>query len=257
MRQLVTDVSRTEGAGHLQMRAFAAGGSGVIQVEDYAPEESFLEVQATVSGPREQSQTMRLKQTGPRRYEGQFDLWGRGRYQVAAAGAGEGRNEQVMGGFVVPYSPEYLRFRSNPAVLREIAERTGGRMLSNKATGREIFPVDRPARRSSRPIDDLFLLLLACLVPLDVGVRRVQLDWTLVRGWFGVLRRKGPSGKTFEALLKRKKSIEFVSPDEERRIRAERPKPPETKREEPPPGDGASTTERLLGLKKKWKNRDE
>ncbi len=233
-------------------------------MEDFAPEESFLEVEATVSGPHERSQSVRLRQTGPRRYEGRFDLWGRGRYQVAAAAAGEGRSEQVMGGFVVAYSPEYLRFRSNPAVLREIAEKTGGRMLNGGETGRDIFPADRPARRSSRPIDDLFLLLLACLVPLDVGVRRVQLDWTLIRGWLGVVRRRGPSGKTFEALLKRKKSIEFLSPDEERRIRAERasgqqrpPEPPEQKREEPPPGEGASTTARLLDLKKKWKKGDE
>jgi uncharacterized membrane protein len=264
VRQLVTDVSRTQGAGHLQMRAFASGGSGVILVEDFAPAESFLEVEANVSGPRERSQPVRLKQTGPRRYEGEFDLWGRGRYQVAAAAAGDGRSEQIMGGFVVPYSPEYLRFRSDPAVLRQIAERTGGRILNRQDGGRTIFPAERPARRSSRPIDDLLLLLLACLVPLDVGVRRVQLDWALVRGWLGMARRKAPSGKTFEALLTRKKSIEFLSPDEERRIRAERmrgpekpvgPQPPAPpgERREVAPSERSSTTARLLDLKKKWK----
>jgi uncharacterized membrane protein/Mg-chelatase subunit ChlD len=261
VRQLVTDVSRVANAGHLQVRAFASGGSGVIEVDDFAPEESFLEVQATVSGPREQSQSVRLKQTGPRSYEGRFDLWGRGRYQVAAAAEGEGRSEQTMGGFVVAYSPEYLRFRSDPAVLRRIAERTGGRVLTGQETGRDIFPADRPARSSSRPIDDLFLLLLACLVPLDVGVRRVQLDWALIRGWLGMARRKGPSGKTFEALLKRKRSIEFLSPDEERRIRAERgraekPAQPPPKKAQPP-AEGPSTTARLLDMKRKWKKGDE
>jgi uncharacterized membrane protein len=269
VKQLVTDVLRTEGTGHLQMRTSAAGGSGVVLVEDFSPEESFLDVQAEVSGPRERSQTVRLKQTGPRRYEGTFELWGKGRYQVAAAAAGtaagEERSEQVTGGFVVPYSPEYLRFRSDPEVLRQIAERTGGRILNGKETGKDVFPADRPARRSSRPITGLFILLLACLVPLDVAVRRVQLDWTLVRGWLGLGRARGASGKTFEALLKRKKSIEFLSPEEERRVRAERPAPGQKPAapqaplapQAPPPADGASTTARLLDLKKKWKKDNE
>ena len=36
------------------------------------------------------------------------------------------RNEQAFGGFAVPYSPEYLKFRSDPILLKQIAERTGG-----------------------------------------------------------------------------------------------------------------------------------
>lgn len=268
VRQLLTDISRTRERGHLQVRATASGGRGVVTVEDFHPAERFLQPEVRVTGPRDRSRTLQLRQSGPRRYQATFDLWGRGRYQVVgAAASGEDRVERFVGGFAVPYSAEYLRFQSSPLVLRRIAERTGGRVLSGDETPEQLFPADRPARSSSRPVGDLFLIALACLVPLDVGVRRVQLDWAVVRGWFGAGRRE-PSGETMQSLLRRKSSLEFLKPDEGRRPerhgadkegeRTERPAA--ESRLPPPPEEGPeeelSTAERLRRLKQKW-NADE
>jgi uncharacterized membrane protein/Mg-chelatase subunit ChlD len=206
VKQLMIEISRVEQHSDLNLQTFASGDEGVILVEDYHPQESMLEIQGQINGPHERETSLSLKQTGPRRYEGRFPLWGKGRYQVAIAGVGAGRNEQTLGGFVVAYSPEYLRFRSDPITLRQIAERTGGRILSGQESGKELFTIPREPKETSKSIVDLLLILLACMIPLDVGVRRVQLDWNVVRGWFGA-SRKMESTETLGALLRLKEKV--------------------------------------------------
>jgi len=266
VKQLITDLSRAEDARHLQMQCFAEGDSGVIMVEDYHPEGAFLTLDAYVSGPRGESQTVRLRQVGPRRYQGDFPLWGQGRYQVAASALGADRREKIVGGFVVPYSREYLRFRSNPAALREIAEQTGGRLLAGDESGEGVFLRERTARSSSRPIFDWFLIALACLVPLDVGVRRIQLDWALIAGWFR--RRKGEqAGGTLDALLKRKRQIPTMKSKGTRplpragrtEVGPQEPPAREPSRPEAEPEDveGLSTTQRLLRAREKWREEEQ
>ncbi len=262
VRQLATEISRVEQKTDLRLRAFPAGGSGVIAVEDFGGAERFLEMEARVSGPRGESVNVPLRQIGPRRYQGQFPLWGKGRYQViaAAASAGSEQTEQAVGGFAVPYSPEYLRFRSDPILLKQIAERTGGRVL--KAGDLDLYHPARTSRESSRPVADLFLILLACLIPLDVGIRRIQLDWTVIRD-FLFRRKAATSGETMGALLQRKQQVQTTLQTERserpapvilppRPVQKAAPPPSPAKPAEPsPPDDQQSTTERLLARKRK------
>jgi uncharacterized membrane protein len=272
VKQLVTDISRIEAESNLHLSALASGGMGVIAVEDRNESSRFLNVEAVVSGPARRTERIRLRQTGTRRYEGTFGIWGKGRYQIAAAGAGEGATERSFGGFVVPYSAEYLRFRSNPVVLREIAGRTGGRILSGTEKGPEMFLHDRVPRTGSTPLTDIFLIVLACLVPLDVAVRRVQLDLNMIRGWFGLDARKAPSGETLSALLRRKGEVEFITGGGKEEIRpaaaagpsrkietelrpAEKVQPAETAAEAQ--ARRLSTTERLLAMKRKRNGKEE
>jgi uncharacterized membrane protein len=265
VKQLMIEISRVEQHSDLFMQTFSSGDEGVILVEDYAAQETMLEIQAHVTGPHERETSLALKQTGPRRYEARFPLWGKGRYQVALAGVGAGRNEQSLGGFVVAYSPEYLRFRSDPVTLRQIAERTGGRILNGQETGKELFAIPREPKETSKSIVDWLLVLLACLIPLDVGVRRVQLDWSVIRGWF-VGAKKTESTETLGALLKLKEKVR------ESTDAGKKPAPfissPTTARPTTPPKKSpvaesapeaetpASTTERLLAMKRKRQSGD-
>ncbi len=273
VKQLAQEVSRVEQPNDLRLSTFAAGGSGVITVEDFAKDEAFLEIVARVSGPRGENFEVPLRQSGPRRYQAQFPLSGKGRYQViAAAGGRPGKGqtpEQVAGGFAVPYSPEYLRFRSDPILLQQIAARTGGRILSSTET--DIYHPQRQARESTRPIFDWFLIVLACLLPIDVAVRRVQLDWMVIRGWFGFGKKAQDSTETMGALLGRKKRVQATleQPVEPRPAVPIRPAsgapagalprtppkvPPATTKPTPPADETAepqSTTERLLARKRK------
>ncbi len=111
VKQLTTEVSRVERPSELGMTTFASGSRGLIQVEDFAKSEGFMEIKARVSGPRGEAMDVPLKQVAPRRYQAEFPLWGKGRYQVSVAGVGPAatggkpRSEQAFGGFAVPYSP--------------------------------------------------------------------------------------------------------------------------------------------------------
>jgi hypothetical protein len=283
IKQLMIEISRVRKQGHLRMWTYTSGNNGVIVVEDFHPEESFLEVQAVVSGPREQSETVPLKQVGPRRYQATLPLWGKGRYQVMAAGAAGDRQEQAVGGFIVPYSPEYLRFRSNPIVLEKIREKTGGENLADLAGDAEraqaIYGRRNP-QRSSRPVFDWFLIALACAIPLDVAVRRIQLDWYVIKSWLGLGTRKHETTKTMGALLERKQAVDTqldaqrgerpaaAPPRPARPVRpaattpqkpAGPPQQPQPPKPASPPADDndkLSTTERLLRMKRKRDEKD-
>ena len=268
VKQLVQETSRVETRSDLTLSTFAAGSKGVVTVEDFAKAENFMEMRARVAGPDGVAMELPLKQVAPRRYQAEFPLAGKGRYQVAVSGVslaeagGKARNEQAVGGFSVPYGAEYLRFQSNPLVLTQIAEKTGGRVLSRDDL--DIFTASRVPRESSKPVFDWFLIALACLIPIDVGVRRVQLDWAIIKGWFG-FGRKRESTATMGALLERKKQVQTVVAPQERpkplnlpvTPSAPPPKPaaaPKPAATEPPPAspDGPqSTTGRLLARKRK------
>jgi hypothetical protein len=265
VKQLVIEISRVEQHSDLNLQTFAAGDEGVILVEDYHPQESMLEIQAQISGPRDRQTSLPLKQVAPRRYEARFPLWGKGRYQIAVAGAGAGRNEQTLGGFVLAYSPEYLRFRSDPIMLRQIAERTGGRILSGQEGGKELFAIPREPKETSRSIVNLLLILLACMIPLDVGVRRVQLDWNVVRGWFGA-GRKAESTEMLGALLRLKEKVRETTEAGRKPMPAvpSRPGPQAEPARKPgvteatqPEKSATSTTERLLAMKRKRQTGDQ
>ncbi len=261
--QLIVDISRVERPTHLQTHVSAQGNRGVVLIEDHYSQPTLLDIQAAVSGPRNRRVKVKLKQIGLRRYRGTFALWGKGRYQLMAMAKGGGRTEHTLGGIVIPYSPEYLRFRSSPIMLERIAEKTGGRLLAGKETGKTLFKRDDKPRRSSRSVAVYFLLLLACLVPLDVGVRRIQLDRSVLLGWFGLGRKR--STETLSALLARKQQITFQSAQTDRPLPAAPPPrtgspqpgapPPQVKQDRPVADNQTeeplSTTAQLLAMKRK------
>ena len=269
VKQLLTDISRVKKDGHLRMSTHTSGGDAVIVVEDFSPEESFLEMNAKLAGPNQKNETIPLKQVAPRRYQATVPLWGHGRYHAVAQGISGDRKDTAFGGFIVPYSPEYLRFRSNRQALQEIADRTGGRVLSGDPEKDSIYQTGRAPKRSSKPIFDWLLVALAILVPLDVALRRIQLDFAAIKAALG-FGRKAATSATMGALLQAKQSATAAIQSR----RGDRPLPTSTetsrrpatsstgsssvvvrqKPAEPPPiveKTPTSTTERLLALKRK------
>lgn len=270
VHQLITDVLRLRKQKNLRMHSFAAGGHGLVVVEDYAPETTFLNLVATVEGPRDTEIDLVLEQVGPRRYEGKFPLAGEGRYHITALGRGEGRREErIFGGLMVPYSQEFLRLRANPIVLEQIAEQTGGRMLDGTESSADIFVPERQVTKRSLPVFDWFLLALACLVPLDVAVRRVQIDTQLIRDWLALSRTRKPSEEVFSQLLRRKRTVDatLYQHDEQlattRRRQAQIPEsdeqpetPAEPKAEPTSATEEQSTTERLLAMRRRIRDQE-
>ncbi len=167
VKQLMIRISRVRQPGHLRMWAYSTGAEGVVMAEDFHPEEMFLDVAAQVSGPNDRRETISLKQVAPRRYQTTFPQWGAGRYQVTLLGKAGQREDRTTGGFIVSYSPEYLKFTSNWNILRQIQEETGGTLLTDTGKGKEnaeqIFN-RRETKTTSQPVFDWFLIALCFLV---------------------------------------------------------------------------------------------
>ncbi|MEZ6049090.1 MAG: VWA domain-containing protein [Planctomycetaceae bacterium] len=206
VQQLVIHISKVHQQTSLSMWTYKEGNTGTIVVEDAAPQQDFLSVQAKIAGPEKRTETVMLKQVGPRRYEASVPLWGEGRYSIVAAGVSGDRNEQTVGAIINPYDTEYMEFQSKTVILRQIAEKTGGKELTSEPAAKEVFD-RRESRESSQPIFDWFLISLACLIPLDVAFRRIQIDWYLISSWLSFGRGKSESTATMGTLLNRKQQL--------------------------------------------------
>jgi hypothetical protein len=125
-----------------------------------------------------------LRQVGPGRFTGEFDAQQAGAYlaNVAFARAGSGdaaaRAGSVQAAISVPYPAEYRAIRDNAALLRSIAERTGGRVLRlTDAKTWELFDrSDLGSSRTARALWQLAAILAAVLILLDVAWRRISFD---------------------------------------------------------------------------------
>lgn len=299
LTQLITRVGRKQREQFLRVYTYVNGNEGVVVVEDFHPEESMLDLDLTVNGPNDFRATGKVQQIAPRRYQTTVPLQGQGRYQVQVSVAGKGRiqaaageeagevREVAYGGFIVSYSPEYLSFDTNPIVLEEIATQTGGALLDPSLPPEELVETiygRREPKRSSRAVFDWLLMALACMIPLDVAIRRVQLDFAMIKRMFR-RRHQEDSTSTMGALLQRKQtirsSIDSASERPARPRSAERPLQPrpavvrpdvlkkaadgqgtDTAAASPEPQDAAdansqddgSTTSRLLAMKRRREN---
>lgn len=274
--QLMTSLSRVRKTAQLRLWTHISRGEAVIVAEDFADDSQradggFAELSAIVNGPDDFSATLRLQQVSPRRYEARIPLPDQGKYQVIAQGSGNGRTETATGGFIVSYSAEYLRFRSNPMKLKQIQEHTGGQLLNNNSPVDDVFG-DRLPKSSSQPVFDWLLIALAILLPIDVAVRRVHFDWSLMRSLLFRDGRSEPQTTTLDSLLvtKQETDAQIESSRSETTI-PQRPlttsvqadaQPAQHKRNEPPEknetAEGQSTTlSKLLAIKRQQQEDDD
>ncbi|MFY9256053.1 MAG: VWA domain-containing protein [Fuerstiella sp.] len=274
--QLMTRVSRVRKEQFLRVYTYVNGNEGVVVVEDFHPEESLLDMNVTVSAPNDFRYSGPVRQIAPRRYQVSIPLQGKARYQVQISAEGGDRKEIAYGGFIISYSPEYLRFEPNPIVLQEIADQTGGQVLDSSLTPEELADQiygRRKPKRSTRSVFDWFLMALACLIPLDVAVRRVQLDFSSVKRLFS--SKKKESTATMGALLQKAESVRATMTEKRDTTGtskpAERPFQPRPAAPKPMPkadnivdgktepakpdtkssGNDGNTTSRLLAMKRR------
>lgn len=155
----------------------------------------YLQVDATIYPPDGPPIETRLRQTGPGRYQGSVPASMSGNYIIAVSPRrGAERLAPVIGGANQPAGAEYRRYRSNIALLEEIAATTGGRLLDLTDPLR-VNLYDRtglPTSISRLPAwRDLLPWLLALLL-LDIAARRIAWDrHILAHGWRAATGRLG------------------------------------------------------------------
>jgi len=139
----------------------------------------FLQFDGRVIAPNGEAKPVRVTQVGPGQYEAVFKADQKGTWLITA-GASGGPNEkpvQIRTGVTMAYSPEFRDLTSNEALLREVADVSGGRVLSMDDVGKAaIFRHNLPPTISREPIWDFLLKLAIFTFLLDVAVRRIALD---------------------------------------------------------------------------------
>ena len=274
-----TDVSVDKGEGQISVEALDEQGNY----------RNFLDLEAVVASPKGQRLSVPVKQTGPGHYEAQFPTRDVGTYMVNLLDKKDG---QVVGsqrvGASINYSPEFNVSEPNLNLLRRLAESGGGRVLDLENPADSAFLHDRQKTFQPRDLWEWLLKFCVLMFPLDVAVRRIQLDrdelhraWHRVRGWIlpGVAREP-EAEESLAALLSRREQVRSkqTAParDPSELFRPQKPGAPSTPTGfAPPPGAGSgpaappaetptadqppptSTTSRLLEAKRRAQKRKE
>ena len=150
-----------DGKGHVRIDAVDENGAFI----------NFLRPKGIVTSPEFEREELELTQTGPGIYEASFDTEGSGVYMVNLMyQTPDGTTGTIPTGLAVDYSREYEYNTSNLPLLEQMASIGGGRMLES---GSNPFQHDLVASATVTPLWRYLLILAACLLPIEIFVRRV------------------------------------------------------------------------------------
>jgi uncharacterized membrane protein len=186
--QVVGGVGRPPMSNKFDVSITQDGTKGHIVVEGRDKDAgfmNFLNIQGSVVGPLKGAGDQHLVQTGPGRYEGTFDMNDPGTY-VAVMQYTDQNGEKgflPVSGIAMNSSPELRDLHSNDALLKDIADRTNGRVLTPFAPESADFfsHKDLPEAISSLPVWDILIPILIGLILVDVATRRIAWDWIAIK----------------------------------------------------------------------------
>jgi len=178
---------RPTGSAEARARIEQDGDESVLTVDlaeaDSGERINFARLTGRIAGPDGSSHEVVLQQEGPGRYVGRFasDLPGSyivGLRYAAPATDSRARTEGTIQAAVTkPFTDEFRALEDNAGLLRQIAERTGGRVLNPDASQANLWLRDGLKEPVSRqPIYLAVMLAAIALFLIDVAIRRVRLD---------------------------------------------------------------------------------
>ncbi|HEX3800125.1 MAG TPA: glutamine amidotransferase [Verrucomicrobiae bacterium] len=273
------------------------GGQGTIStdaLDEQGNYRNFLELEGVVVSPKGTATTVQLEQTGPGHYEAHFPTKEVGTYMLSLRDKKDGqiRGTQVVGASI-NYSPEFNASEPNLNLLRRLAESGGGKLLNPDDPADNTFLHNRQKTYQARDLWEWLLRFSILLFPLDVGVRRIQLEreemqrmWQWIRRrvfFWAAVEREPEAEESLAALLSRRDQVRSthttatappVQPSADL-FRPQKPVtlPPDAESSSETPGSGlsgapppvaepekpkteaASTTSRLLDAKRRAQQR--
>ena len=255
--QAARQIARKAAQGTYEVAATQEGGRGkiVLRATDRLGNPvDGMSAKLRLSAPDGTGREITPDQTGPGRYEAEFDAATLGSYIVSVAERGPGGETRVASsGFAVPYPPEYRLTKPNRLLLERIAKRTGG--LVDPAPERTMRPALRPGG-SVQPLWPLLLTIAPILLLMDVAIRRLALRLRDLTGGF----RRESKGAAVEANLGRLRAARDTVrapkptvPSPPSRVAPRASLTPEGEAEERPgePSAEAGTTGQLLASRRR------
>jgi hypothetical protein len=204
--QVVKSSMRALNRGGLRTSTDVAGGSAHVALDALRADGSFangLDVRASAIRPDGTTETFRVEQTGPGRYEGRFPAKQVGTYLATLAckdpATPDAPETQAMAAVCVAYSAEHLAQRSNERFFA-VLESAGATLLDvdrmddelakdPKAPNARLRPWEGEAGETPESIElwPWIAGAAALLLVVDVAVRRVRVPWDKI-----FARRKKP-----------------------------------------------------------------
>jgi uncharacterized membrane protein len=180
--QIARWASRQSEAAAFDVTTSVHGGKARVRIDALdknAEAINLLEVKGALVDPAQQSQKLQLTQTGPGRYEAEFDAREHGNY-IVSVGYSTGQGKDAVSGTLrtglsVAYSPEYSQLQANLPLLEEIRTRTHGRLLAAADAAAPFARAGLPQAEARRAIWESLVQWLLLAFLLDVAVRRVAI----------------------------------------------------------------------------------
>jgi len=242
-------------SGEFTVSASITGGAGEVIVDAVDSQgrfRNFLDFQVSVVTPNLSRETIVLRQSGPGRYEAEFDAQMMGTYFLSVR---EMKDGKVMNsrntGVVASYSPEARDLETDYSLLENLAAVGGGKFKP------EAGEIAVRGETTVWQLQDLWWLLVLISIPLfflDVALRRI----TISKEQISELRnrlRASESGEISTTLtnLRRRKDAGLRIQDVGRSIQDKEDAPPARRSEEfhPAAESDEAYTSRLLNAKKR------
>lgn len=180
--QIARWASRPSEAARFDVTTSVQGGRGRIRIDALdknADAIHLMTLDGTLVDPSYSPRPIQLIQTGPGQYEAEFDAEQPGSYVLNLAyRIGQGTDAAagtLQTGLSVAFSPEFRELKSNETLLRELAERTGGRVLTLSEPRAAFERAGQLPAEIRRSIWEALLRWMILLFLLDVAVRRIAL----------------------------------------------------------------------------------
>lgn len=192
--QHVRWVLRPQGSPNVRVSTESAGDSTRVTVEAFDTQGermSFARFRGRLARPDGSGEDVVLQQVGPGRFQAVVPTELSGSYVLslrysgsdptAAGGVIEGA---VQAAISRPFADEYRALTDNRALLRQVAEATGGRVLSGDPNTDRLWDkegIELPV--ATTPIWLTVALAGVALFLVDVGIRRVRIDPAMIGRW--------------------------------------------------------------------------
>ncbi|MGE4620005.1 MAG: glutamine amidotransferase [Planctomycetota bacterium] len=190
--QLVRSISREMDSGILEVSHQLDGGAGTVIVDAIDPDGRFIDglsVEAVLVAPDYSEEAITVHQVAPGRYIGKFSAEQEGAYLLRVDHEdGQGNVGGQTKAIVVGYPAEYRALRSDEELLRQIAEASGGRVLSSED---DLLDRSLPRIMDRKPLWKFLAIIGLGLFFFDIVVRRVQFKIPRLRS-----RQKSDSSKS-------------------------------------------------------------
>ena len=154
-----------------------SGDMGVFTVDVFADDHRFanhLNLNVNVLLPAGDDQTFSLNQVAPGRYESAFPAEQIGAYFFSVFGSDdEPAGIPQVFGFGIPHTDEFSRTGVNEQLLKDLASKTNGRLLSIDHVPTDLFIGNSASKESGTPLWPFFALTFLLLLVVDVVTRKL------------------------------------------------------------------------------------